>query len=355
MDERLAGFERGLGDVGEGDISQEETGDVAVAGSLNTSDDSERTEEEDSITALRETCTNGYISSKTILQLGGEDAANHSSSDEDQAASSAGSSSEDNKSKELDVLIAQAMNSLSMEERRNALHDIHGVADIQEDNPQFIDQKLNELEIELCHIPNDHKHAYYTAKAKSPGYVADREFRLLFLRADSFDVKAAAKRLTRHFETKLELFGQDVLGRDVLLSDLNELDMKALKSGFVQWLPHRDRAGRAVMFWTPGGHVAPIQNRSRASFWTAMTIVRDKETQKRGMVGIVFAIGRSMGNFELKAAYAASKLVRSFPIRLVATHLCTDKAVNRIFLSAVLNSCTSFARVRIRCHYGKSS
>lgn len=347
MDERLAGFDRSLA-VGGGDVRQEQS---SIIGDLNTIEESEVTVEQDTITALRPT-SNGYTSSSNVIlpQGGGEDVVN-SSSDEDGGSNS----KSDNHSKELDILIAQAMNSLSMEERRNALHDIHGVADIQEDNPQFIDQKLNELEIELCHISNDNKQAYYAAKAKSPGYVADREFRLLFLRADSFDVKAAAKRLTRHFETRLELFGPDVLGRDLLLSDLNELDMKALKSGFVQWLPHRDRSGRAVMFWTPGGHIAPIQNRSRASFWTAMTALRDKETQKRGMVGIVFAIGPNMGNFELKAAYTASKLVRSLPMRLAANHLCTDKAINRIFLSAMLNSCTSFARVRIRCHYGKVS
>jgi hypothetical protein len=269
------------------------------------------------------------------------------SSDDDQTGA------EEAANKELEVLIAQAMNSLSIEERRNALHDIHGVADIDDDDPQFIERKLADLEIELCHVPE--KQAYYMAKSSSPAYVADRDFRLLFLRADGFDAKAAALRMARHFETKLDLFGQEVLGREVRLSDLDELDMKALKSGFLQWLPHRDRAGRAVMFWTPGGHIAPLSNRFRASFWTAMTALRDKETQKRGMVGIVYAVGSKMGNFELKAAYTASKLVRSLPMRLVANHLCTDKAINRIFLSAMLNSCGSFARVRIRSHFGKPS
>jgi hypothetical protein len=239
-----------------------------------------------------------------------------------------------------DALVVKAMNSISFEERREALHDLHGVAEIEEDEPVFLDEKLVQLEVELSKISP--KKAYYMAKAASPAYVCDREFRLLFLRSDNWSARDAAMRLVRHFETKLDLFGKETLGKDLRLSDLNEQDMNALESGYVQWLPQRDRAGRAVLFWTPGAHVAPLENRFRAMWWGLMHALRDKETQKRGMVVIGFSVGGKMGKFDPHAAFKLPILVRSLPARFVACHVCLDSTVTRLIMDLVLRGLGAF-------------
>jgi hypothetical protein len=54
--------------------------------------------------------------------------------------------------------------------------------------------------------------------------------------------------LVKHFEIKRRIFGDDeVLGRDVLQTDLNEEDLERLKDGLIQVMPERDAAGRTII------------------------------------------------------------------------------------------------------------
>ena len=77
-------------------------------------------------------------------------------------------------------------------------------------------------------------------------------FRLKFLRTDLFDVPSAAKRLVRHFQVKLEVFGLDkIMVKDITQDNLEDGDIKNFYSGYVQVLPLRDRSGRCVNFWLP--------------------------------------------------------------------------------------------------------
>jgi hypothetical protein len=65
-----------------------------------------------------------------------------------------------------------------------------------------------------------------------------------------------------HFEVKLEVFGKDKLVRDILISDL---DPVALKSGYIQLLARRDRAGRALLFINRGALPCGITLEARVS------------------------------------------------------------------------------------------
>ena len=173
---------------------------------------------------------------------------------------------------DAEVRVADALSSMSMSERESAILDTHGVSDLNDEDEAFVDAKLAELEVALLKIPE--KKAYYMAKATAPAYVCDRKFRLMFLRADRFIVSAAAKRLVNHFVTKLDLFGKDFLGKNIRLSDLSEEDMKSLRAGGCQMLPHRDASGRLVLFYTPESYVAPIKSRVRAYWFLLMNVLR---------------------------------------------------------------------------------
>jgi hypothetical protein len=148
-------------------------------------------------------------------------------------------------------VLALEMSKLSIDEHERILFDMHGIAKVNDDDPECLEVPLKELENELRRIPE--KKAYEQALYMNEEYVRSRRFRLMFLRGERFDVKAAAKHLVDHFHQKRDLFGTgEVLAREVLLSDLSEDDVACVKAGFLQVLPSRDGSGRAVVFLAPG-------------------------------------------------------------------------------------------------------
>ena len=148
-----------------------------------------------------------------------------------------------------DALLAKTMNQLSMIEKERALEEIHGVASIDEEDPEMVNRCMNELEIEISKI--DNKRAYNEARSISPEYVSSRKFILPFLRADSFNVHDTAHRIVLYFELKLDLFGSSKLVKDITQSDLDDDDMACLESGYGQLLSERDRSGRAILCVVP--------------------------------------------------------------------------------------------------------
>ena len=114
----------------------------------------------------------------------------------------------------------------------------------------MVETALRELSQELRRMPTTCEHrALDLALEKYPKYVLGRKFLLKFLRAEKFDIFAAATRMCRHFEIKLELFGETALGREIKLNDLDEDDMEAMKSGYIQVLQGKDVGHRPVIFY----------------------------------------------------------------------------------------------------------
>ena len=147
--------------------------------------------------------------------------------------------------KDVDAILASELNQLSMKERERVYEEIHGVDEVIAETPEFVAVKLAALDSALRRIPS--KPAYDQAESMSSEYVSDPKFRLMFLRADAFDAEKAAARLVMFMEEKKKMFGPQTLVRRIMLSDFSKDDMVCLKSGALQALPVRDRAGRAIM------------------------------------------------------------------------------------------------------------
>lgn len=172
---------------------------------------------------------------------------------------------EDFSSNLLDELQARTLNELSSGEREQILYEVHGVADVVEEEPSFVQCRLAELDEAILKLSRNT--AYEQATLLAPDYVENVEFRLQFLRGDAFDVKTAATRMIAYFESKLELFGPEMLTKNVTLRDLDEESLNCLKTGFMQPLPIRDKSGRAIFCSCPalmGNQFFPVQNRVRA-------------------------------------------------------------------------------------------
>lgn len=149
---------------------------------------------------------------------------------------------------DLDVgaLFAQELNALSLQERNTLFERIHGVESLEVETEEMLNRKLQELNHALDEI--DHKPAYNKALCQDNTYVKSRKFQLMFLRADSFNVKQAAKKIVGFMEEKLQRFGSKALARSLTLNDLSVPARSLLaKKGVIQLLPARDRVGRAVL------------------------------------------------------------------------------------------------------------
>ena len=158
----------------------------------------------------------------------------------------------------IDTYIAKALGDLSLQERDKVYHELHGVDQAVEETYEFVEAKLEAFDLALNEAVQQQQqqhsqrmYAYQLAYAQAPEYLQRRSFRLAFLRADRFDAHKAADRFLRFFDLKFHLFGSEKLCKDITLNDLDKEDMKTLKAGFMQVLPARDSAGRAICILLP--------------------------------------------------------------------------------------------------------
>jgi hypothetical protein len=152
-----------------------------------------------------------------------------------------------------DKQLAQELNQLTFQERERVSEDIHGVSKIMDEDPDFVDHCLLQMDMEFRRLKKHKKDmsAYESALFLAPRIVMDRDFRLMFLRAESFDPKKALNRMVKHFESKLELFGFDKLVKTITQEDLHEDAKDALRLGIIQPISAKDRSGRKIIFASP--------------------------------------------------------------------------------------------------------
>ena len=150
---------------------------------------------------------------------------------------------------EIDALVAAELSQLSAEEREKVFEDIHGVVgEVNGEDWSFMNACLDELENHL--ITKKKGTAYALAESLSKEYVTNKDFCVMFLRADDYDPNDAAERMIQFFELKKTLFGTDKLVKDITLDDLDSGSIECLKSGCAQISPHKDTAGRTVLVFT---------------------------------------------------------------------------------------------------------
>lgn len=261
--------------------------------------------------------------------------------------------SDDNPLSDITTLLARELDKLSIKDQQKIVNDIHG---LQENDSQetltMIEQNLQALQKEIENISD--KEAYTQAEEANFQYCHNREFRLMFLRADHFNAQGAARRMVDFFELKKQIFGVGALGRDISLhDDFDEADMATLKAGSLQMLHTRDRAGRAVLcnFMQHQQYETEI-NVLKTIYYTIMKALEDEITQKNGMVVIIYNIGPIFnGKFDRSLVQKASGCVDILPMKSVS-HLCFNDPRFRIFtmLSKLVQK--SDTRLRTRFHEG---
>ena len=131
-------------------------------------------------------------------------------------------------------------------------------------NPDIIEKRLEQLEDAISRIRQ--KKAYERALFLSSAFVQDRDFRLMFLRADGFHPRKAAERIVTFFSSKLELFGVDNLVRRITIEDLTYHERNSIHLRLVSILPERDGQGRTVFCYHGNWENNSIQVRMGSSW-----------------------------------------------------------------------------------------
>ena len=154
--------------------------------------------------------------------------------------------------KEIDSIIAKCMTDITHTDREQSYLSVHGISDEFDETPDVVERALAEMKSQIEKIPN--KQALDRAEAIDSKYVHDPSLQLKFLRGTRFNVAKAAAKFVRHFDLKLQLFGESKLVKDIEQEDLSDGDIKTLYSGFNQWLPLRDISGGTVAVFFPASN-----------------------------------------------------------------------------------------------------
>ena len=113
---------------------------------------------------------------------------------------------------------------------------------MKKESDDFVTESISKLNAAYKGLPSSKRAAADKAFFLKPQLESDTKFKLMFLRADYYDARKAAKRMAKYFESKLELFGESKLVHKITLEDLTPEDMDAYGSHLV--LPYKDNAGR---------------------------------------------------------------------------------------------------------------
>jgi hypothetical protein len=160
------------------------------------------------------------------------------------------------------------MNELSLQERSKAMDDVHCVGDELRETPEMIRQSLAEFDQGV----HDGNFAIYNQAARqNRAYVEKPSFRLMFLRANSFDAKKSIRQMLNHVRQKAIYFGVDKIARDISIDDLSSEDIEVLLSGFLHVQADKDRAGRSIL--CAFGHLMGHWNHPTCG-WTIENVVR---------------------------------------------------------------------------------
>ena len=251
---------------------------------------------------------------------------------------------------------------LSFQERNAIAEEMHGVSSgaiAEEEDPGFVLRRVHQLYEEIQRIHPNQKEAYKKACFLAPTkFHHNLSFDLMFLRSTKFVPKAAARRMVDHFKYKLQLFGSEKLAKEITQDDLNEEDMKALKSGGFLVLAARDSAGRAIFFARMKFIESSTKWESvlRSNWYQAMTIIQgDESVQKLGAIMVDYSVDTTFAEMaSLIQSHASSiPIYESWPLRQVSRHFCYNDPTINAALKLYLRLVPQDEVVRFRYHWGK--
>lgn len=181
---------------------------------------------------------------------------------------------------EAPTCLLREVKSMSTFKQEAASKDLLGIPNKEEISPELIGELWEQMH------SLEEKPAWELAVQMNKEYTMSQKRGMAFLRSVDGKPKQAAKRLARHFQVKLDLFGAEKLVKDIELSDFDEYDMDALYSGGFQVLASKDRAGRPILF----GRYTLMKYRDVKNMVSAWWMVDRERSFLRGSTSSNFSV-----------------------------------------------------------------
>ena len=264
-----------------------------------------------------------------------------------------------------DADLASDMNAMSVQERLAMQEEIHGVlrksgdeGGMPEETEEFVASRIQAMLKEVALMsPASRRLAWEKAVFFKPSLSQDRSLLLMFLRARRFQPLASAILLVNYFETKRDLFGDELLIHRIRWTDLTEEEQSMVRAGLYEVLPGRERAGRGVAlnrvaFWDVEGNPRGLM---RCIWYSRGIIQDDPEMQRRGVVIVADFTGKWVVSplqslrFTQRVTHS---LVNNAAFRVASIHMLFDGTSFDTFFHAARGNHNKENRLRHRFHFG---
>ncbi|CAJ1964106.1 unnamed protein product [Cylindrotheca closterium] len=264
--------------------------------------------------------------------------------------------------KEAEDILASELTKLSLQERTEALHDIHCVGQDLKETPELVQELLAQFD-QTVKQQQQHEQTYeMIEKSHQRAYIEDPSFRLKFLRSNKHNVDKAVSQMLHFLRNKIKYFGNGCIGREITFDDLNEEDRELLLSGIYHIQKDKDQSGRSVMYMLTeliGGDRE--ESLCRVAYYVYFNIlISIFEVQMKGLVFVFYDISKAdelpviPG---LNLTMAIMDMITSLPIRFTAVHFCLKARPEKLDLfnslfKLVFKLSSHDCKVRSRLHYG---
>ena len=153
-------------------------------------------------------------------------------------------------------------------------------------------------------------------------------------------------------KAKLELFGRDLLCKNIRQKDLTPDAQKALMEGSLQAMPVRDCTGRLVtiLLQDLADPATVLKTKMQRDFYVSLVHSEDESIQRNGSVIILWRTSRK---FQRAAAWKYPRFLEALPVRRNAIHVCFDPYAVSPVAALAKYACEKIIRQRIRIHTGK--
>lgn len=260
----------------------------------------------------------------------------------------------------LEKWMATEMERLSLKDRNAIYEEIHGVSTMAiEETPQLLEESLRCFQAELDKIDGDVKCTYdFITRQEddlpSKRLAFDRSFRLRFLRCVFFNPSKAATRMVRFFGVLNAMYGREALTKFDGTMDffVGDKDIQvALRDGYLQLLPFRDRSGRKILVFVLDA--LEIEDQARIKIFMYMVFVagEDEETQRNGIVILFWPGSKELRLPASRHRGLVSKVISAMPTRFASFHFCFPSTpffqMARMMITVALKGGNDITRVKV--------
>jgi hypothetical protein len=256
----------------------------------------------------------------------------------------------------------EEFNSFSEAEREKIHRDLHGTVEVTGDEPaEFLPtsfvRALPLLQDALDAIPEGDKADYMEALERAPDLVRRESPSELFLRVETLDTRAAARRLVYYWKLRKEFFGPELAFLPMTMEGAMRNDQDLFDLGFISILPS-DESGRAVMYWNRvacTSDVAPRYAFLRVLFYNGQVALEMQDAPTNGFVLLYNARGFDLyRHFDRILMKKVLKMTEAFPYLVRGFHMITGsgRSVLGLVLPVLKQVIGQVYRHRLRVHAG---